>query len=277
MDLQQLVHSAFVTATDVAWKIIGAVALWVIGRWLIRFSMRLVHRALERESVDPTLSRYLQTAVSVVLTAALVITMLGFFGVQTTTFAALLAAGGVAIGVAWSGLLANFAAGAFLIVLRPFKVGDAIQAGGITGTVDTIGLFATTLNTPDGVRTLVGNNKIFSDTIYNYSANSYRRVDVVATINSTVDPNVAIRLLKERLVQIPHVLRSPAPEVDVLQFSPAGPVLCVRPFCAQQHYGQVLFDTNRTILETFGAAGFPAPMPEFAVRTRLSGAPAASA
>lgn len=277
MELQQLLHSAIVVATDLAWKIVGAIALWLIGRWLIRLTLRILHGVFQRESIDPTLSRYLQTAVSVVLTVALVITMLGFFGVQTTTFAALIAAGGVAIGVAWSGLLANFAAGAFLIVLRPFKVGDAITAGGVTGTVDSIGLFATSMNTADGVRAIVGNNKIFSDTIQNYSVNSYRRVDLVATINSTVDPNVAIRLLKERLVQIPHVMRSPAPEVDVLQFSPAGPVLCVRPFCAHQHYGQVLFDTNRTILETFGAAGFPAPMPEFAVRTPLSGAPAASA
>src|SRR5262245_16891249 len=133
MELQEFVHSTLVVALDVAWKIAGAIALWLVGRWLIRLMLRIVHRTLERESVDPTLSRYLQTAVSVLLTVALGITLLGFFGVQTTTFAALLAAGGVAIGVAWSGLLANFAAGAFLIVLRPFKVGDDITVGGTSG------------------------------------------------------------------------------------------------------------------------------------------------
>jgi small-conductance mechanosensitive channel len=110
---------------------------------------------------------------SVVLNIALVVALLGFFGVETTTFAALIAAGGVAVGVAWGGLLANFAAGAFLVFLRPFKVGDFVNAGGVTGTVDAIGLFTTTINTPDNVCTIVGNNKIFADTIQNFSANPY--------------------------------------------------------------------------------------------------------
>ena len=157
------------------------------------------------------------------LTVALIVSILGFFGVQTTTFAALFAAGGVAIGVAWSGLLANFAAGTFLVVLRPFKVGDEVTAAGVTGTVESIGLFGTVINAPDNVLTIVGNNKIFSETIQNYSANPYRRVDLAATIHNTVDHDRAIRLVRRRLDTIPHVLQTPAPEVDVLQFTPAGP------------------------------------------------------
>jgi small conductance mechanosensitive channel len=271
MDFQQITQNALLVATNLGLKIAGAIALWLVGRWLIRITQRIIQRMMQREAVDPTLSRYLQTAVSVTLTIALVITVLGLFGVQTATFAALLAAGGVAIGVAWSGLLANFAAGVFLIVLRPFKVGDAIMAGGVTGTVDAIGLFATIITTGDGVRTIVGNNRIFSDNIYNYSANPYRRVDLTATISNAVSHDQAIRLLKERLAKIPNVLQTPAPEVDVLHFTPAGPQLCVRPFCANQHYGQVMFDTNRMIREAFGEAGFPSPTPEFAVRAHLSG------
>jgi len=271
MDFHQIAQNSLVVVTDLSWKIIGAVALWIIGRWLIGFTVRILARIMARETVDATLSRYLQTALSVLLTIALVVTILGLFGVQTTTFAALIAAGGVAIGVAWSGLLANFAAGVFLIVLRPFKVGDAIMAGGVTGAVESIGLFATMINTGDNVRTIVGNNKIFADNIYNYSANPYRRVDLVATINGSVSHDQAIRLLKERLARIPNVLSSPPPEVDLLQFTPAGPQLCVRPYCAQPNYWQVYFDTNRLIREAFGEAGFPAPMPEFAVRGHLSG------
>src|SRR6185436_2325128 len=110
-----------------------------------------------------------------------------FFGVETTTFAALIAAGGVAIGVAWGGLLANFAAGIFLVFLRPFKVGDFVSAAGVSGTVDAIGLFGTNINAPDNVLTIVGNNKVFSETIQNYSVNPYRRVDLTATINNGVD------------------------------------------------------------------------------------------
>src|SRR4030095_3885535 len=135
--------------------------------------------------------------------------------------------------------------------------GDSVIAGGIAGTVEAIGLFGTVINTPDNVHTIVGNNKIFADTIQNFSVNSYRRVDLTATIGNSVDHGEAIRLLKQRLATVPNVLSSPAPDVAVLLFSPAGPQLCVRPYCSNQHYWQVYFDTNRLIRETFGAAGFP--------------------
>jgi small conductance mechanosensitive channel len=265
MDVNALVQSASVTLVAVGWKIAGAIALWLVGRWLISFALRLVGRALAQQHFDVTLTRYLQTALSILLNVALIVALLGYFGVETTTFAALLAAGGVAIGIAWGGLLANFAAGAFLVFLRPFKVGDFVTIGGVTGTVDAIGLFGTTLNTPDNVLTIVGNNKVFSDTIQNFSANAYRRVDLTATISNAVDHHDAIRLLKERLATVPNVLTQPAPDVDVLQFTPAGPQLCVRPYCSNQHYWQVYFDTNRLIRESFGKAGYPAPMPSYTV------------
>jgi small conductance mechanosensitive channel len=265
MDANTFVQSATATLVAVAWKVVGALVLWLVGRWLIGLASRLVGRALAREQFDLTVTRYLQTGLKVILNVALIVAILGFFGVETTTFAALIAAGGIAIGVAWGGLLANFAAGAFLMFLRPFKVGDFVMAGGVTGTVDAIGLFGTTINTPDNVLTIVGNNKVFSDVIQNFSANAYRRVDLTALISNDVDHHRAIRLLKERLRVIPNVLATPAPDVDVLQFTPAGPLLCVRPYCSNQNYWQVYFDTNRMIRETFGDAGFPAPMPSYAV------------
>jgi len=271
MDVNSLIQNASATLINVAMKVAGAFVLWLVGRWLIAFANRTLGRALARHQFDLTLTRYLQTGLSVVLNIALLVAILGFFGVETTTFAALLAAGGVAIGVAWGGLLSNFAAGAFLVFLRPFKVGDAVTAGGVTGTVDAIGLFGTTINTPDNVQTIVGNSAVFSGTIQNYSANPYRRVDLTATISNTVDHHQAIRLLKDRLLKIPNVLSSPAPDVDVLQFTPAGPQLCVRPYCANQHYWQVYFDTNRLIRESFGEAGFPAPMPAYSVSGVLPG------
>ena len=263
MDINAFMQASSAILLAAAWKLLGAVALWLIGRWLIKFALRLMRGALSKHDFDRTLARYVQTALSVLLNVALVIAILGFVGVETTTFAALIAAGGVAIGVAWGGLLANFAAGAFLVIFRPFKVGDAVSAAGVTGTVDAIGLFGTTINTPDNVQTIVGNNKIFSDTIQNFSANPYRRVDLTATISSAVDHHAAIRLLAGRVATIPHVLSTPPPEIDVLQFTPAGPLLCVRPFCANAHYWQVYFDTNRMIREAFGEANFPAAVPAF--------------
>jgi small conductance mechanosensitive channel len=265
MDLHEIVTAAIVTLMAVAWKLAGALALWIVGSWLIRFTLRLVSASMSRHHVDATLARYLQTGLSIALKVILIVAILGFLGVETTSFAALLAAGGVAVGVAWGGLLANFAAGVFLVFLRPFKVGDFVSAGGVVGTVDSIGLFGTTINSSDNVLNIVGNNKIFSDTIQNFSANPYRRVDLTATISNAVDHHHAMRILKEGLKKIPNVLAAPEPSVDVLQFTPAGPVLCVRPYCKNDDYWQVYFDTNRMVREAFGDAGFPAPAPSYTV------------
>ncbi|BDB27155.1 mechanosensitive ion channel protein MscS [Cupriavidus sp. TA19] len=248
-------------ATQFGVKILAALAFWVIGRWLIHFVVRMVQNALGKQKVDPTLLRYVGSIVTVTLNVVLVIGILGYFGIQTTTFAALIAAAGVAIGMAWSGLMSNFAAGAFLVVLRPFKVGDFVTIGGVTGTVREIGLFATSLDTPDNVQTVIGNNKIFSDTIQNFTANPYRRVELKAQLAGSTDAADAVALLKSRIAQIPNVLAEPAVDVEILEFTLVGPVLAVRPYCHNDHYWQVYFDSNRIIRECFGQAGYAAPMP----------------
>ena len=248
-------------ALDVGGKILAAIFIWIIGRWLIGLAGRLLQQMMEKQKVDPTLMRYLGSFLNVVLNIALVVAVLGYFGVQTTTFAALVAGIGVAIGAAWGGLLSNFAAGAFLVVLRPFKVGDFVTAGGVTGTVREIGLFATTLNTPDNVLNLVGNAKIFSDTIQNFSANDFRRVDLKCQLAGSADHVAAMELLREKLAGINNVMTKPGVEVDILEFNLVGPVLAVRPYCHTDHYWQVYFDGNRCIRESLAAAGFSAPMP----------------
>jgi len=252
-------------------KILAAIAFWVVGRWLIGVAVDFVQKALGRQQVDPTVLRYLGSFITVTLNILLVIGILGYFGVQTTTFAALIAAVGLAIGMAWSGLLANLAAGGFIIVLRPFKVGDFICAGGVTGTVTEIGLFATTITTPDNVLTLVGNNKIFADNILNYTANPFRRVDLKAQLSGAAEWKAAAALLKRRIATIDHVLAEPPVDVEILEFNLVGPVLAVRPYCHTDHYWQVYFDTNRTIKDTLDEAGFPAPMPAQTVIVQQSG------
>jgi len=259
MNWQNLGQNIVLWAAQFGVKILGAILLWVIGRALISFAITLLKRALQKRPIEPTVIHYLASTVAVLLNITLVVAILGYFGVQTTTFAALIASAGLAIGLAWSGLLSNFAAGAFLMILRPFKAGDLVQAGGVLGVVEDIGLFVTTINTLDNIKTFVGNGKIFSDNIQNFSANTYRRVDLVAQLNHSVDPNEAITLLKAGLSKIPNVVESPPPDVEILQFTPMGPVLAVRPYTNNQHYWQVYFDTNRLIRNTFGEAGFPAP------------------
>jgi small conductance mechanosensitive channel len=252
-------------------KILSAVAFWVIGRWLIGVAVGLVQRGLSQQKVDPTVLRYVGNFITVTLNILLVIGILGYFGVQTTTFAALIAAVGLAIGMAWSGLLANLAAGGFIIVLRPFKVGDFISAGGVTGTVTEIGLFVTAINTPDNVLTLVGNNKIFADNIQNFSHNSFRRVDLKAQLSGAADWKAAAALLKQRIAAIDNVLQIPGVDVEILEFNLVGPVLAVRPYCHTDHYWQVYFDTNKTIKDALGEGGFPAPMPAQTVIMQQAG------
>jgi small conductance mechanosensitive channel len=136
--------------------------------------------------VDPTIIRYVGSVISVALNIILVVAILVYFGVETTSFAALVAGLGIAVGAAWGGLLSNFAAGAFILVLRPFKVGDYVVAGEVEGTVQMLGLFSTTIDTPDNVQTFVGNAKIMGGTIKNFSNNPYRRVDLTAQLDHSV-------------------------------------------------------------------------------------------
>ncbi|WP_219884684.1 mechanosensitive ion channel family protein [Merismopedia glauca] len=255
--------------TEAGLKILGAIAFFVVGRWLINFALGLMSRTLKGRQVDPTLIAYTRSTLRVLLTIVLVVAILGYLGIETASFAALLAGAGIAIGAAWSGLLANFAAGAFLIFLRPFKVGDFICAGGVTGTVEEIGLFVTQINTPDNIVTYVGNNKIFADNIQNFSHNAYRRVELVAQLSHDTDHKAAIKLLKERLQAIPNVITSPAPDVEILEFNLAGPVLAVRPYCNNKDYWQVYFDTNKLIRETFGEAGFSVPEQRYVFRNQM--------
>jgi small conductance mechanosensitive channel len=253
---------------DVGWKLLGAIILWIIGGWVIGWIASASRSGMAARKVDPTLITYADGSIKVVLRIVLVLAILSIFGIQTTSFAALIAAAGIAIGAAWSGLLANFAAGAFLIVLRPFKVGDMITAGGVTGDVREIGLFVTTIDTVDNLRVFVGNGKILADNVVNYTHNPYRRVDLKCQIANGIDPQDAIARLSARVAQIANVVAQPAPQVEIIEFNAAGSLIGVRPFCHNSHYWQVFFDTNKAIAEVGAAAGWPVPAPHQVMHTR---------
>lgn len=261
MDVSGLQNFLSTTVADLALKIAAAIAFWIVGRWLIGRVVSLMQAAMNRNQIDPTLTKYLGSIVTVALNIALVLGILGYFGIQTTSFAALLAGAGVAIGAAWSGMLGNFAAGAFMLVLRPFKVGDFVGIGGIVGTVRELGLFATTIVTPDNVVTMVGNGKVFGEVIQNFSVLPARRVERTAQLNGAVDPLDAIARFKVAVAQIPHVATDPAPEVHLLDMNLNGPVISVRPYTHTDHYWQVYFDTNEMIVRVCKEAGWPAPLP----------------
>lgn len=258
IELSQILHTYIL---PFAWRVLGALVLWIVGGWIIRFVVRIARNAMAVRKVDKTLSGYALAAIRVGLRIILVIALLGVFGVETTSLAALLAAAGIAIGTAWSGLLSNFAAGVFLVVLRPFKVGDVIQAAGVTGAVKNIGLFLTALDTGENLRTFVGNSKVLAENIVNYSVNGSRRVDLRVQLAHDVDVRDAIARLDAKIRAIPNVVGQPAPQITILEFTASGPVVAVRPFCAVADTLQVTADANQAIADLVAEAGYPIPAP----------------
>jgi small conductance mechanosensitive channel len=261
MDIQAIQVFLGTTVIQLAFKVLAAIAFWIVGRWLISKVIALIQAGMNRNHIDHTLTRYLGSITKVALNIALVLGILGYFGIETTSFAAMLAGVGVAIGAAWSGLLGNFAAGAFMLILRPMKIGDFVSVGGITGTVHELGLFGTTIITPDNVMTIVGNSKVFGDTIQNFSVLPVRRVERLAQLAGSVDPLEAIQRFKDAVAKIPNVSVEHAPEVNLLDMNLVGPLIAVRPYTNNAHYWQVYFDTNEAIVRTCKEAGWPAPTP----------------
>ena len=265
MNIDEVVTFRKTRGLDFGLKLLGAFAIWIVGRWLIGVVTSVLRRALAARSIDATITTYVLNTLSVVLNIVLVMAILGRVGVETTSFAALLAGAGLAVGTAWGGLLSNFAAGACMVVLRPFKVGDFVTVGGVTGTVHEIGLSVTSLDTPDNVRTFVGNNKIFSGDIQNFTANPFRRVELRAQISGAADHRAAIARLKGAIkARAKNIKTDVGPDVEIETCTEFGPVLCVRPFCHNDHDWQVFFDTNKVIREELAA--FPAAARPLAVR-----------
>jgi len=240
-------------------KVIGAFVLWFLADLLIRGIKGVLIRTLERKQVDPTLVMYAKHSLGLALKAVAIILILGIFGVETTSFSAILAAAGVAIGVAWSGLLSNFAAGIFLILFRPFKLGDTISAAGVTGIVREIGLFATSIDNGENLRYFVGNNKLFSENILNFSRNEYRMTTFRIQLAYSVDPLLAIEKFKTRLSSIEGVLSEPAISAEISEFNPMGTVILLKAAAHQRNHAGVLNEGNRRIAELLKSEGYPAP------------------
>ena len=262
--LPKWLQSLLPLITQYGLKLIGGIVLWIVGGMLIGLAVRLFKQAVSTR-LEATLVGYLETIIGVGLKIVLIVAILGYFGVNTTTFAALLAGAGLAIGTAWGGLLKNFAAGVFIMVLSPYKRGDFITAGGVTGTVTEIGLFTTTFNTPDNVHTIVGNDKVFGGNIQNFTKNPFRRVELTAQLDHSTDVEDAIRRLKEKVGKIPNIAKDQGVDVEILTFTLAGPVLAVRPYVHNDHYWPVYFATNKAISEVGGEGAYAIPTTHYGI------------
>ena len=238
-------------------KLLGALVLWFGGGWLIRLGVRFMRQAMRHSSLDPTMAGYLVNFLAVILRVILVVAILGFFGIPTASFAALLAGAGVAIGAAWSGMLGNFAAGVFLQMFRPFSVGDLICAAGVTGTVEEIGMFMSSILAVDHVRNIVPNSKLFGDTIQNFSSHAYRRVDLTLQLEQGADVDRAMDVIRGALRGIDHQVDGLAAELVVLEINAWGPKLAVRPYAFSSHFVQVRAECTRILAELIRGGDLP--------------------
>jgi len=243
-------------------RIAGALAVLVIGRFVCSIARKSVRRAMESRSVEPSLVPFVSNFVYFVLLAAVIIAVLGLFGIETTSLVAVLGTAGLAVGLAIQGTLANFSSGVMLLLFRPFHVGDYIDAGGVAGTVCEIGVFSTILNTPDNVRIIVPNSGIYGATIKNFSANDTRRNDIVVGVSYGDDISTAIAVVNGVLSKDSRVLSEPEPLVAVAELADSSVNLIVRPWCRKEDYWGLRFDLIRKFKEELEQAGCAIPYPQ---------------
>lgn len=243
-------------------NILGALVILVLGWWIAKLLTGGVRRALRRASVDETLVRFMGSVLYAAIMVLVGIAAVGRLGVNTTSFAAVVAAAGLAIGLAFQGSLSNLAAGVLLILFRPFRAGDYVEAGGVAGTVQEVQIFATILHTPDNRRIIVGNADITSAPITNYSANDTRRVDMVFGVAYEDDVQRAKQIVGDILLADERVLREPEPMVVLLQLADSSVNLAVRPWCAKDDYWSLYFDLNERVKAAFEGAGITIPFPQ---------------
>ncbi|MBN1848312.1 MAG: mechanosensitive ion channel [Deltaproteobacteria bacterium] len=243
-------------------KVIAAIAILVIGRFAAIGVRALVRRVLEKSRLDATLVTFVASVSYVAMMAFIMIAALGQLGVQTASFVAVLGAAGLAVGLALQGSLANFAAGVLMMIFRPFKIGDYIEAGGTAGMVEEIGIFTTELKSPDNKKIILPNAKVTGDNIVNYSAKDQRRIDIVAGVSYHDDLDKVRTVLEQILSEDERILKDPAPTIGVLELADSSVNLAVRPWVQTADYWNVFFAVQEKIKKRFDAEGISIPFPQ---------------
>ncbi len=243
-------------------RVLGALAVLVIGRVVAGMARRAVRRLLQRSSVDDTLIPFVSSLVYYLLLAFVLIAVLGLFGIPTASFIAVLGAAGLAVGLALQGTLSNFASGVMLLLFRPFRAGDFVEAGGASGTVAEIGIFNTSLNTPDNIRVIIPNSAIFGQTIKNFAANDTRRNDMTLGIGYDDDIDTAMAVIRKALEEDERVLPEPEPVIAVGELADSSVNLVIRPWCKRQDYWALRWDLTRRLKVKLEAAGCSIPYPQ---------------
>jgi len=262
----------FVTTYGI--KIIGAIIILILGRIIAGIGRRIVSRILEKSETDPSIIKFVGSLTYFLILIFAVLAALAKFGIQTASFVAILGAAGFAIGFALQGSLANFAAGVLILVLRPYKVGDVIDGAGVVGSVKEIQLFTTVLATPDNIKIMVPNGKIFGDVIKNITAYDTRRIDLVVGIGYTSDIQKAYDIMMNLIKEDNRILSDPAPQIAVSELADSSVNFVVRPWVKKEDYWAVRFDLTRNIKESFDRDGIEIPFPQQVVHMMTEGSAA---
>jgi len=250
-------------ATNSGLKVIGAILILIVGRIIAGIVKRLLRRAMQRkQDVDPSLVNFVGSLGYALIIIFSFVAAMAKFGIETTSFVAVLGATGFALGFALQGSLSNFASGVMLLIFRPFKVGDVVNAAGVQGSVKEIQLFNTILATPDNVQIIVPNGKLYGDIIKNFSSYDTRRVDLVIGIGYTSSIDKSIEVMMRLIKADKRVLSDPAPMIAVSELADSSVNFVVRSWVNASDYWGVKFDLTRQIKEEFDKEGIEIPFPQ---------------
>lgn len=243
-------------------RLLTAVAIFLIGKWIAKLVTKLARKAMTRADIEDTLENFLANMLYYTLMTAIVIATINQLGVQTTSLLAVVGAAGLAIGLALQGSLSNFASGVMIMAFRPYRVGDFIQAGGVTGTVEEVQIFTTIMKTPDNKKIIVPNSQVMAGEITNFSANPTRRVDLIAGCGYDDDLDKVRKVLEGILADDARILADPAPTIAVLELADSSVNFVVRPWVNAADYWGVHFDVTEQIKKRFDAEGISIPYPQ---------------
>jgi len=264
-EVNQLVSQLIDLSVQAGKSILVAILILVVGRFIVKLINKLVGQMLDRRKVDPTIASFTKSFVNVLLMVLLIITVVSALGVNTTSFAALLASAGVAVGMALSGNLQNLAGGLLLLFFKPYKVGDYISAQGVEGVVKAIQIFHTVLTTVDNKEIFVPNGALSSGTVVNFSRNDLRRVDQVVTVEYGTDVNAVREAVMDIANADSRILKDPAPFVELGALADSSVNFTVRLWVKTADYWGVWFDMNRKVYEEFNKRGIGFPFPQIQV------------
>lgn len=260
--MEGIMNSLNALLAEYGLQIIRAVLFLVIGRYLAILLKKIIQRLLTKSKVEETLVSFITSLSYVAMLTIVVIAVLEELGFKTTSFVAILGAAGLAIGLAMQGSLSNFAAGVLMIIFKPFKVGDFIEAAGASGVVEEIGIFTTIIKTPDNKEIIIPNSKVTGDNIVNYSAKDTRRVDIVAGVSYSDDLDKVRTVLEQVLSEDERILKDPAPMIAVMELADSSVNLTVRSWVKTEDYWNVFFATQEKIKKRFDDEGISIPFPQ---------------